>query len=74
MVVGPAAPGDGVPLLSFADLEAAAPAPLIDADPASLAALLYTGGTTGRSKGVMISHNALSASSWAALATSYDPG
>ena len=73
VVVGPAAAGDGIPLLSFADLEAAAPAPLIDADPASLAALLYTGGTTGRSKGVMISHNALSASSWAALATSYDP-
>jgi long-chain acyl-CoA synthetase len=73
VVVGPAAPGGSVPLLSFADLESAAPAPLIDADPASLAALLYTGGTTGRSKGVMISHNALSASSWAALATSYDP-
>jgi long-chain acyl-CoA synthetase len=73
VVVGPAAAGDGVPLLSFADLEAVSPAPLVDADPASLAALLYTGGTTGRAKGVMISHNALSASSWAALATSYDP-
>src|ERR1700722_14933546 len=73
VVVGPAAPGGGVPLLSFAELEAAAPARIVDADPASLAALLYTGGTTGRAKGVMISHNALSASSWAALATSYDP-
>jgi long-chain acyl-CoA synthetase len=73
VVAGPAAGGEGVPLLSFADLETASPAPIIDADPGSLAALLYTGGTTGRAKGVMISHNALSASSWAAMATSYDP-
>ncbi|MGB6455614.1 MAG: AMP-binding protein [Streptosporangiaceae bacterium] len=65
--------GGGVPVLDFAALESAAPAELIDADPASLAALLYTGGTTGRSKGVMISHNALSAAAWAAAATSYDP-
>jgi long-chain acyl-CoA synthetase len=60
-------------LLSLADLEAAAPAGLIDSDPAALAALLYTGGTTGRSKGVMISHDALAASAWAATATTYDP-
>jgi long-chain acyl-CoA synthetase len=73
VVVGPAAAGDGVPLLSFADLESASPGPLVDADPGSLAALLYTGGTTGRSKGVMISHDALSASSWAALVTSWEP-
>jgi long-chain acyl-CoA synthetase len=64
----------GIPLLSFAALEGAAEGGLIDSDPASLAALLYTGGTTGRSKGVMISHNALSASSWAAMATQYAPG
>jgi long-chain acyl-CoA synthetase len=63
----------GVPLLDFAALESAEPAGLLDADSASLAALLYTGGTTGRSKGVMISHNALSAAAWAATATSYDP-
>ncbi|HEY5015503.1 MAG TPA: AMP-binding protein [Streptosporangiaceae bacterium] len=63
----------GIPLLRYADLEAAEPAPLVDSDPASLAALLYTGGTTGRSKGVMISHNALSASAWAATATSHEP-
>jgi long-chain acyl-CoA synthetase len=65
--------GGGLPLLDFAVLETAAEGPLADADPDSLAALLYTGGTTGRSKGVMISHNALSASSWAATHSSYDP-
>ena len=63
----------GVPLLDFAVLETGPESPLADADPDSLAALLYTGGTTGRSKGVMISHNALSASSWAATHSSYDP-
>jgi long-chain acyl-CoA synthetase len=63
---------DGLPLLPYAELEVAPTARLVDADPAGLAALLYTGGTTGRSKGVMISHNALSAAAWAATATSYD--
>ncbi|MEP7026834.1 MAG: AMP-binding protein, partial [Actinomycetota bacterium] len=65
-------PTAGPELLSFARLETAAEGSLIDTDPGELAALLYTGGTTGRSKGVMISHNALSASSWAALNTSHD--
>jgi long-chain acyl-CoA synthetase len=68
-----AAADSPVPLLDFAALESAEPAGLVARDPDSLAALLYTGGTTGRSKGVMISHNALSAAAWAATATSYDP-
>jgi long-chain acyl-CoA synthetase len=62
----------GPPLLPFAELEAAPPGALAESDPSALAALLYTGGTTGRSKGVMISHDALSASAWAATATSHD--
>jgi long-chain acyl-CoA synthetase len=59
--------------LSFAELESGPEGELIDADPVNLAALLYTGGTTGRSKGVMLSHNAMSASAWAATTMGYDP-
>src|ERR1700722_5319680 len=75
LVAGPhdRAAGGELPLLDFAELEQAEPGALVDAGPASLAALLYTGGTTGRPKGVMISHDALAAAAWAATATSYDP-
>ena len=59
--------------LSFAELEAAPEGELVDRDPGELAALLYTGGTTGRSKGVMLSHNAMSTSAWAATTVGYDP-
>jgi long-chain acyl-CoA synthetase len=69
---GRAARPGAPPLLPFAELESAPLGRLIDSDPSGLAALLYTGGTTGRSKGVMISHDALSAAAWAATATSYD--
>jgi long-chain acyl-CoA synthetase len=70
---GAPAAGGGAAVVPFAALEAAQEGPLTGSDPGELAALLYTGGTTGRSKGVMISHNALSAAAWAATATSYDP-
>jgi long-chain acyl-CoA synthetase len=44
---------------SFAALEAADPLPIVPRDDDDLAALLYTGGTTGRSKGVMLTHRGL---------------
>jgi long-chain acyl-CoA synthetase len=55
--------------LSFAELTAGDEAALVRADPSELAALLYTGGTTGRSKGVMLSHDSLSAAAWSAVAS-----
>jgi long-chain acyl-CoA synthetase len=62
----------GVPLIDFADLERAPEGDLVERDPTELAALLYTGGTTGRSKGVMLSHDALSSAAWAAVAAGRD--
>jgi long-chain acyl-CoA synthetase len=48
--------GDGPRVLSFADVATAGPGSIVDADDDDLAALLYTGGTTGRSKGVPLTH------------------
>jgi long-chain acyl-CoA synthetase len=65
--------GDSAETLSFSVLESAGEGSLVDGDPSDLAALLYTGGTTGRSKGVMLSHDAMSAAAWAAMSVTYDP-
>lgn len=52
-------------VLAFADLESGAESPRVPRTPSDLAGLLYTGGTTGRSKGVMLTHDAMSAAAWA---------
>jgi long-chain acyl-CoA synthetase len=59
----------GVPLLELAELESGPEGEIVDRDPTDLAALLYTGGTTGRSKGVMLSHDNLSAAAWQLVAS-----
>jgi long-chain acyl-CoA synthetase len=48
--------------------------PLVNRQGADLAALLYTGGTTGRSKGVALSHHGLDAAGKAAADAGASPG
>ena len=59
--------GHGLPvrLLSVPELTAAEPGPVVPRADDDLAALLYTGGTTGRAKGVMLSQANLWTTSWA---------
>jgi long-chain acyl-CoA synthetase len=59
---------------TFEQLETAAPGSIVDRDPDALAALLYTGGTTGRSKGVPLSHRNLAEAGFASRGTSHIPG
>ncbi len=59
---------------NYAELERFDPLPVVDRSPDDLAALLYTGGTTGRSKGVRLSHANLSNAGWSSRQTSYIPG
>jgi long-chain acyl-CoA synthetase len=68
VVVG--GPG-GVP---WEQLEAEKELPLVDREGSDLAALLYTGGTTGRSKGVALTHASLGAAGKAASDVAHRPG
>ncbi len=60
--------------LALADLERARPRSIVPRRDDDLAALLYTGGTTGRAKGVMLSHANLHFSGAAAQEASHVPG
>jgi long-chain acyl-CoA synthetase len=72
-----AAPGGaptGPRLLDFSDLESAEERPRVERDDRQLAALMYTGGTTGRAKGVALSHDNLWSCAKSSWETSYVPG
>jgi long-chain acyl-CoA synthetase len=70
ITVGEAASG----ALTMAELEQAEPGAIVEREDDDLAALLYTGGTTGRAKGVMLSHANLYFSGAAAQQSSHVPG
>jgi long-chain acyl-CoA synthetase len=60
--------------LAWEQLEAGDELSLVDRDADDLAALLYTGGTTGRSKGVALTHASLDAAGAAGYAAGHVPG
>jgi long-chain acyl-CoA synthetase len=72
VVVGAA--GDAPGVVSWEELEAEPELTLVERAGDDLAALLYTGGTTGRSKGVALTHAGLDAAGAAAHAVAYTPG
>jgi long-chain acyl-CoA synthetase len=61
-------------MVPLAALEQADPGPIVERPDDELAALLYTGGTTGRAKGVMLSHSNLHFTGAAAQSSAHVPG
>jgi len=60
--------------VDFGHLESAGTGGIVARSDDDLAALMYTGGTTGRSKGVMLSHRNLYTCAQSSFAASYTPG
>src|SRR5262249_23202190 len=58
-IISTDSPSSAAGVLALADLEQSDPLPIVPRDDDDLAVLLYTGGTTGRAKGVMSSHASL---------------
>jgi long-chain acyl-CoA synthetase len=66
--------GDVEGLVPLSSLEEAEPAEIVARSDDELAALMYTGGTTGRAKGVMLTHANLDYAGRAGFEASYVPG
>src|SRR5207247_233421 len=61
-------------VISFSSLEEASPGEIVPRADSDLAALMYTGGTTGRAKGVMLAHENLWFCAKSSNEATYVPG